>query len=228
MDAAIDLPLPPSRASGNGKRLANDRSDAQERATLDGMHQGVCLSRTFLWFLTREVLARKWCRTEIRDALHAPNNHDPRIEDGLCGGTRLTDGTYAPGLAAPPPHRCRDCASSGLPRIFRRTDTVVSCLFASRKPSAVLVTARIDAPGPSFTPSSTYTAAITVLRYDWDGRPTVLIGLSVRAVRALRHLVVTCCLFAANERSALGRIHKRTRAANLAYVYLAFVLRRPT
>jgi len=51
----------------------------------------------------------------------------------------------------------------------------------------------------------------TVLRFDWDGRPTVLIRLSVRAIRALRHLFVTCFSFSANERSALGRIHKRER-----------------
>jgi hypothetical protein len=149
------------QAAAGSCRLTNDRSDAQERAALDGMHQGVCLGRTFLWFLTKEVLARERCRTEIRDALHAPSNHDPRIAGGLCGGTRLADGTSARGLAAPPPHRCRDNVSSGLPRIFRRAYTGVSYLFASRKPSAVIFTTRIDAPGPSFTPSSKYTAAVT-------------------------------------------------------------------
>jgi hypothetical protein len=181
------------------------------------MHQGVCLGRTFLRFLTKEVLAREWCRTEIRNALHAPTNRDPRIADGLCGGTRLADRTSARRLAAPPPHRCRDCASSGLARLVRRAYTVVSYLFASRKPSAVIFTTRIDASGPSFTPSSTYIAAITVLRCDWDGRPTVLIGLSVRAVRALRHRVVACC--------SSPRMNG-TRAANLAY--LAFVLPQST
>ncbi len=99
----------------------------------------------------------------------------------------------APGLASPTAHLSGDCASSGLPRIFRRAYAGVSYLSTSRTPSVTIYTTRIDAPGPSFTPSSTCIAAITVLRCDWDGRPTVPIGLSVRAVRALRHLFVTCC-----------------------------------
>ena len=58
-------------ARGNGKRLTNDRSDAEERATLDGMHQGVCLGRTFLWFLTKEVFAREWCRERGKSAMRS-------------------------------------------------------------------------------------------------------------------------------------------------------------
>ncbi len=163
MDAAIDSCCHRAEQAATGScRHANDRSDAQELARHAGWHTRRGAPRpNLLSILTKEVLTRKWCRTEIRDALHAPNNHDPHIADGLCGGTRLADGTSARALAAPPPHRCRDCASSGLPRIFRRAYTGVSYLFASRKPSAVIFTTRIDAPGPSFTPSSKYTAAVT-------------------------------------------------------------------
>ena len=32
----------------------------------------------------------------------------------------------------------------------------------------------------------------TALRFDWDGRPTRLIGPTLRAIRALRHLIVAC------------------------------------
>jgi hypothetical protein len=54
------------------------------------------------------------------NALKHRKKRDPHVSHELCIGTGLADGTSARGLAAPPPHRCRDCASSGLPRIFRR------------------------------------------------------------------------------------------------------------
>ena len=150
------------------------------------------------------------CRTEIRDALHAPNDHDPRIADGLCTGTRLADGTSARGLAAPPPHRCRDCASSGLPRIFRRAYTVVSYLFASRKPSGVIHTIRIDAH------HSHRRRRISLPRRHRHRPPIRLGRASYETDRAVppsdpsasssyRRMLQ----LAASGRSALGRTHKR-------------------
>ena len=66
----------------------------------------------------------------------------------------------------------------------------------------------------------------TVLRYDWDGRPTVLIRLYLRAVRALRQLVVTCCSSPRMNVWAWDEFTTGTPAANNAY--LAFDLPRST
>ncbi len=66
----------------------------------------------------------------------------------------------------------------------------------------------------------------TVLRFDWDGRPTVLIRLSVRAVRALRHLVVTCCSSPRLNVRPWDEYTNGTQAANIAY--RAFVLPQST
>ncbi len=96
VDAAVDLLLPPSRASGSGKRLANDRSNAQERATLDGMHQGVCLGRTFLWFLTKCSLANGVAR---RFAMHFTHR---------TTATLALQTDSAPGLASPTAHLSGD------------------------------------------------------------------------------------------------------------------------
>jgi hypothetical protein len=170
----------------------------------------------FVWFLTKEVLAREWCCTEIRKALLAPNNRDPRIADGLYGGTRRRDS----------PRRRHIGAATG-----RTAATSVPGLCFEWPPShlsAIRVTRALRSNIHNKDASSTYIAAITVLRCDWDERPTVLIGLSVRAVRALRHLFVTFCSSPRMNVRPWDEFTNGTRAANLAYVYLAFDLPRST
>jgi hypothetical protein len=155
---------------------------------------------------TTPLLAR-YCRQTLR-------RDSPRRRH-ICAATGRTAATSVPGL-------CFEWPSSH----FRRAYTVLSHLFASRKPSAVIFTTRIDASGPSVTPSSPNIAAITVLRFDWDKCPTVLIGLSVRAVRALHHLFVIGCSSPRMNVRPWDEFTHGTRAANLAY--LAFVLPQST
>jgi hypothetical protein len=57
-----------------GKRLTKVWIDKKERATVDGMHEGVRLSRHFILFLTKEVLSRNFCREEISNALKYRKN----------------------------------------------------------------------------------------------------------------------------------------------------------
>jgi hypothetical protein len=57
-----------------GKRLRTVWIDKEQRATVDGMHEGVRLSRHFILFLTKEVLSRKFCREEISNALKYRKN----------------------------------------------------------------------------------------------------------------------------------------------------------
>jgi hypothetical protein len=57
-----------------GKRLTTVWIDKEQRATVDGMHEGVRLSRHFILFLTKEVLSRKFCREEISNALKYRKN----------------------------------------------------------------------------------------------------------------------------------------------------------
>jgi hypothetical protein len=91
-----------------------------------------------------------------------------------------TAATSAPGLAAPPPHLHRDCASSGLSRSFRRAYLSLELRTAPCHASiaVAICSTSADASGPSFTPSTTYIAATTAppppFQFDSDGRPTVL------------------------------------------------------
>ena len=48
--------------------------DKQERATLDGVYEGVRLSRNYILFLTKQVLTREFCLNEIRNALKYRKN----------------------------------------------------------------------------------------------------------------------------------------------------------
>jgi hypothetical protein len=59
------------------------------------MQEGVCLGRTFLWFLTKEVFAREWCRERGKSAMRSSTEKNEPLADS------------APGLAAPPPHLFR-------------------------------------------------------------------------------------------------------------------------
>jgi hypothetical protein len=65
----------------------------------------------------------------------------------------------------------------------------------------------------------------TVIQFDSDGRPTVRIALSLRAIRMHRPRRLHVLQFAI-VRSALGRIHKRDASANTAH--LSFDLPRST
>jgi hypothetical protein len=56
------------------QRLTAVWIDKQERATLDGMNEGVRLSRNFILFLTKDVLTREFCLSEIRIALKLRKN----------------------------------------------------------------------------------------------------------------------------------------------------------
>jgi hypothetical protein len=57
-----------------GKRLTEVWVDKGKKATPEGMHEGVRLSRHFILFLTRDVLKRDWCLNEIRMALKYHKN----------------------------------------------------------------------------------------------------------------------------------------------------------
>ena len=92
-------------------RLTNDQIDGQERATPDGMHEGVCLSGYFLLFLIREGLTRERGRKEIRYALKHRNKRYPHVSDGLCARSGLADATSAP---ADWPHRFPVCTGTAL------------------------------------------------------------------------------------------------------------------
>ncbi len=100
-----------SNARSSGKRLINDRIDGQERATPDGMHEGVCLSGLLLLFLTREGLTRERGRKEIRNALEHQSKRDPHVSDGLCARSGLANPTSAPGDW---PHRFHICTGTVL------------------------------------------------------------------------------------------------------------------
>jgi hypothetical protein len=57
-----------------GQRLTRVWIDKQERATLDGMCEGVRLCRNYILFLTKQVLTREFCLNEIRSALKYRKN----------------------------------------------------------------------------------------------------------------------------------------------------------
>ncbi len=57
-----------------GQRLTRVWIDKQERATLDGVYEGVRLSRNYILFLTKQVLTREFCLNEIRNALKYRKN----------------------------------------------------------------------------------------------------------------------------------------------------------
>jgi hypothetical protein len=57
-----------------GKRLSDTWVDKQQKATVEGMHEGVRLSQNFILFLTKEVLTRAYCLNEIRMALKYRKN----------------------------------------------------------------------------------------------------------------------------------------------------------
>jgi hypothetical protein len=80
--------------------------DKQERATPDGMNEGVRLSRNFILFLTKDVLTREWCLNEIRNALkHRKNVVLVYETNENCGGVSGTFATfYGPELKKAFPH----------------------------------------------------------------------------------------------------------------------------
>jgi hypothetical protein len=57
-----------------GKRLTGVWIDKNQKATEEGMHEGVRLSQHFILFLTKEVLTREFCLEEIRLALKYRKN----------------------------------------------------------------------------------------------------------------------------------------------------------
>jgi hypothetical protein len=57
-----------------GKRLTKIWIDKKEKATVEGMEEGVRLSRHFILFLTRQVFSREFCREEIGNALKHRKN----------------------------------------------------------------------------------------------------------------------------------------------------------
>ena len=56
------------------RETERETADKSERATDEGMDEGVRLSRNFILFLTKEVLARKYCLKEISNALKYRKN----------------------------------------------------------------------------------------------------------------------------------------------------------
>ena len=145
------------------------------------------------------------------------------VSDGLCAGLASPMAHLrrdwprkchicAGGVAAPPPHLRRDCASSGLPRNFRRASAgLCTCPRHESLPS------QYEPPAPTRLVHHTvadlhrcHDCTATVLRFDWDGRPTILIGLSLRASRAQYRLVVALLQFATG--------HQRRNIANLAFL----------
>jgi hypothetical protein len=59
---------------GLGKRLTKPWIDKQQKATEEGMHEGVRLSRNFILYMTKGVLTRDFCLNEIRMALQYRKN----------------------------------------------------------------------------------------------------------------------------------------------------------
>ncbi len=57
-----------------GKRLTGVWVDKKQKATVEGMHEGVRRSQHFILFLTKEVLTREFCLNEIRMALKYRKN----------------------------------------------------------------------------------------------------------------------------------------------------------
>ena len=57
-----------------GKRLTGVWVDKKQKATVEGMHEGVRRSQHFILFLTKEVLTREFCLNEIRLALKYRKN----------------------------------------------------------------------------------------------------------------------------------------------------------
>jgi hypothetical protein len=57
-----------------GKRLTGVWVDKSQKATVEGMHEGVRLSQHFILFMTKEVLTREFCLNEIHMALKYRKN----------------------------------------------------------------------------------------------------------------------------------------------------------
>ncbi len=57
-----------------GKPLTKSWVDKKQKATVEGMHEGVRLSQDFILFLSKEVLTRPFCLNEIRMALKYRKN----------------------------------------------------------------------------------------------------------------------------------------------------------
>jgi hypothetical protein len=89
-----------------GHRLTGVWVDKQQRATPDGMNEGVRLSRNFILFLTKDVLTREWCLNEIRNALKHRKNAILVYETNAdCGGVSGTFAKfYGPELKKAFPH----------------------------------------------------------------------------------------------------------------------------
>ena len=87
-------------------RLTKVWVDKQERATPDGMNEGVHLSLNFVLFLTKDVLTREWCLNEIRNALKHRKNVILVYETNEdCGGVSGSFATfYGPELKQAFPH----------------------------------------------------------------------------------------------------------------------------
>jgi hypothetical protein len=136
---------------------------------------------------------------------HLCRGQSPRRH--ICEKAGRTAATHAG--TATLPHLHRDWASSGLPRIFRRAYR--SCEFRtwSRTPSVNNQRRRVWSILRTVVDlCRCHDGTATVIQFDSDGRPTVRIALSLRAIRMHRPRRLHVLQFAI-VRSALGRIHKR-------------------
>ena len=130
------------------------------------------------------------------------------------------------GLGSPPPYLHRDCASSGLPRILRRL--LVSWSFVPVRGARAFRRniqnqhRRVWSIVPTVDDVyRCHDGTANVLRFDCDGRPKKPLGLSARAIRALRYLVVACYSSPPMGARPWDELTNGTPAANIAYV--AFV-----
>jgi hypothetical protein len=94
------------RLEREGKRLTKVWIDKKERATEEGMRQGVRRSCNFVLLMTKDVLARDWCVKETRDALKYRKNVILVFQtDERIGGVRGSfSDYYGPELKKAFPH----------------------------------------------------------------------------------------------------------------------------
>ncbi len=210
-----------SNARSSGKRLINDQIDGQERATPDGMHEGVCLDGLFLLFLTSEGLTRERGRKEIRNALEHRSKRDPHVSDGLCARSGLANPTSAPGDW---PHRCHVCTGTVLraasfgartdrdsvpvhgTKVFRRNRHNRHRRVGSIVPNDVDL-------------HRCHYGTASVFHVDVDGRPTVLIELplppsdpNAQSSSSSSHVIIRRrCAFGPRTNSQTGRLRRTLR-----------------
>ena len=144
----------------------------------------------------------------------------------------------APELASPMPHRRRDWPRHchiGAGTVLRVASLAS---FEELTREAHTCRRRESLPSQYTQPASTrlvhhshlvdvyrcHDGTATALRFDWDGRPTRLIGPTLRAIRALRHLIVACYSSPPVGVRPWDELTNGTPAANIAY--LACVLPR--